>query len=140
MTSPRYAHRPHRRENRIDHTTNRNDYRITATRPGQPDAVESTQDRRAARRIARTLAAAGAHVVVAQHTGHGAWREVYRLEPPTPAPAPPVAEIAPQTAAQDRAARERAAHLDRLARLMTTPPVTRPNTDRRARHTTGATR
>lgn len=137
----------HRRENTTDHTTNRNGYRITGRWPASNrPAIESTQDRAQAKRHARAMAKAGAHVLVEQHSGHGAWRTLYTLDSAQPAPAPAQPTSGRRTATEDRGAHLRSADraeaaLSRLARLMTEAPVTRSAEGRSAaRHVTGSQR
>ncbi|MEU9140403.1 hypothetical protein AB0D33_31365 [Streptomyces sp. NPDC048404] len=148
---------PHRRRaSATDRTKNNSGYRITGSWDQHPDrpAIKPTQDRKAARRIAREMAEQGAYVVVERHDGYGLWSTWFEVDGP--------ALLAERRAAEEeqrrRAAEERhraeqaeAARLAvveqsereraSLARLMARPPVAREQCGRRdARHVTGAQR
>ncbi|MEW2573626.1 hypothetical protein [Streptomyces sp. NPDC047070] len=84
-----------------DRTMNTTAYRVTGTWPagGRP-AVKPTQDKRARDRIARQMAAAGAHVVVEEHLGHGVWGELYEIDGPAEAAARRQAQLDAELAAQ----------------------------------------
>ncbi|WP_432026855.1 hypothetical protein [Streptomyces sp. 1222.5] len=148
---------PHRRRaSTKDHTKNNSGYRITGSWDQHPDrpAIKPTQDRKAARRIARNMAEQGAYVVVEEHNGHGRWSTWFEVDGP--------ALLAERRAAEEeqrrrtaeerhRAEQEETARRDAaeksererasLARLMVRPPVARGQCGRRdARHVTGAQR
>lgn len=118
---------PHRRHPASgDRTRNSRTYRVTGSWDAHPDrpATSRTQDKAAARRTARSMAAQGAYVIVEEHRGHGDWRTLYELDGP--------AQVAQQAKAEQPPAER---PLD-VARLMAATPNAR--TDRRARHTAGA--
>ncbi|MGW8876361.1 hypothetical protein [Streptomyces mirabilis] len=156
---------PHRRRaSTKDHTKNNSGYRITGSWDLHPDrpAIKPTQDRKAARRIARNMAEQGAYVVVEEHNGHGRWSTWFEVDGPALLAERRAAEEeqrrraaeeqrrraaeerhraeqeeADRLAAAEKSERERAS----LARLMVRPPVARGQCGRRdARHVTGAQR
>ncbi|MET8098799.1 hypothetical protein ABZV29_20285 [Streptomyces sp. NPDC005236] len=148
---------PHRRRASAgDRTKNNSGYRITGSWDQHPDrpAIKPTQDRKAARRIARNMAEQGAYVVVEEHHGYGRWSTWFEVDGPALLAERRVAEEeqrrhaveerhraeqgeAARRAAAEESERERAA----LARLMVRPPVAREQCGRRdARHVTGAQR
>ncbi|MGX1912429.1 hypothetical protein ACWIID_26725 [Streptomyces phaeochromogenes] len=148
---------PHRRRaSATDRTKNNSGYRITGSWDQHPDrpAIKPTQDRKAARRIARNMAEQGAYVVVEEHHGRGLWSTWFEVDGPALLAERRAAEEEQRRRAtgerhraeQEEAARravagnserERAA----LARLMVRPPVAREQCRRRdARHVTGAQR
>ncbi|MFI0736435.1 hypothetical protein ACH4S9_46810 [Streptomyces sp. NPDC021225] len=148
---------PHRRRaSATDRTKNISGYRITGSWDQRPDrpAIKPTQDRKAARRIARELAEQGAYVVVERHDGYGLWSTWFEVDGPALLAERRAAEEEQrQRAAEEyrRAQREEAERLaaaeqcardrDALARLMVRPPVAREQCGRRdARHVTGAQR
>ncbi|NUS58957.1 MAG: hypothetical protein HOV66_29490 [Streptomycetaceae bacterium] len=148
---------PHRRRaSTKDHTKNNSGYRITGSWDQHPDrpAIKPTQDRKAARRIARNMAEQGAYVVVEEHHGYGRWSTWFEVDGPALLAERRAAEEeqrrraaeerhraeqeeADRRAAAEKSERERAS----LARLMVRPPVARGQCGRReARHVTGAQR
>ncbi|MFD5873739.1 hypothetical protein [Streptomyces sp. NPDC060322] len=148
---------PHRRRAKAtDRTKNTSGFRITGSwdqRPNRP-AVKPTQDRKAARRIAREMADQGAYVIVEEHHGYGHWSTWFEVNGPAQQAERRLAEVEAQRraeeqrrAAEQAAERRRAAaeqserDLDALARMMVRPPVAREQCGRReARHVTGAQR
>ncbi|APD18789.1 hypothetical protein SEA_RALEIGH_41 [Streptomyces phage Raleigh] len=150
----RAAHR--RRAKATDRTKNTNGYRITGSWDDRPDrpAVKPTSDRKAARRIARSMADQGAYVIVEEHHGYGRWSTWFEVDGPAQLAAALAAEAeararaeaqrraAEQAADARRAAAEKSERdLDALARMMVRPPVAREQCGRRdARHVTGAQR
>ncbi|MCY0959628.1 hypothetical protein [Streptomyces sp. H27-H5] len=144
---------PHRRRAKAtDRTKNTGGFRITGSWDQRPDrpAVKPTQDRKAARRIAREMADQGAYVIVEEHHGYGRWSTWFEVDGPAQLAAEAEAHrraeeqrrAAEQAAARRRAATERAERdLDALARMMVRPPVAREQCGRReARHVTGGQR
>ncbi|MBK3576150.1 hypothetical protein JHN63_20465 [Streptomyces sp. MBT65] len=148
---------PHRRRaSATDRTKNNSGYRITGSWDQHPDrpAIKPTQDRKAARRIARDMAEQGAYVVVEEHHGYGRWSTWFEVDGPAllaerhSAAAEERRRIeeqqraAAEAEAARRAAAERSEHeRASLARLMMRPPVAREQCGRReARHVTGAQR
>ncbi|WP_328361467.1 hypothetical protein OG800_26555 [Streptomyces sp. NBC_00445] len=146
---------PHRRRaSTADRTKNNSGYRITGSWDQHPDrpAIKPTQDRKAARRIARNMAEQGAYVIVEEHHGHGRWSTWFEVNGPALLAERRLAAAeerrrieeqkraaaeAARRAAAERSERERAG----LARLMVRPPVAREQCGRRdARHVTGAQR
>ncbi|MGW7514809.1 hypothetical protein ACWGJ2_04375 [Streptomyces sp. NPDC054796] len=153
----KHPERPtHRRKASAGDTTkNTKAYRVTGSWDTHPDrpAVKTTPDRRAARRIARDMAAQGAYVIVEEHLGFGAHRTLYEVD----GPAQLAERQAAQQAAADEAARARRLDVQRAAEqrhryrlaaevathartLMAPPAIVRPENVRRARHITGAQR
>ncbi|MFE2043212.1 hypothetical protein ACFXAZ_20245 [Streptomyces sp. NPDC059477] len=148
---------PHRRRaSATDRTKNNSGYRITGSWDRHPDrpAIKPTQDRKAARRIARNMAEQGAYVVVEEHNGYGRWSTWFEVDGPALlAERRAVEEEQRRRAAEERhrAEQEEAARIvaaeksererASLARLMVRPPVAREQCGRReARHVTGAQR
>ncbi|MFM9576801.1 hypothetical protein ACKI1I_03740 [Streptomyces turgidiscabies] len=148
---------PHRRRaSASDRTKNNSGYRITGSWDQHPDrpAIKPTQDRKAARRIARNMAEQGAYVVVEEHHGYGRWSTWFEVDGPALLAEHRLAaeeerrhiEEQQRAAAEAKAARRAAAdrserERDGLARLMARPPVAREQCGRRdARHVTGAQR
>lgn len=128
---------PHRRKaTATDRTKNSRAFQITGSWDAHPDrpTVIVTQDRRAAKRLARDMAARGGYVIVEEHIEHGRWRTLYELDGP--------ALLAERRAAEQAAAEEaerahRAAERGRPA--PPSPPRrrgqrARPRADDPARH------
>ncbi|MFJ6074674.1 hypothetical protein ACIQFU_28240 [Streptomyces sp. NPDC093065] len=139
----RTAHR--RRAKATDRTKNTNGFRITGSWDDRPDrpAVKPTSDRKAARRIARSMADQGAYVIVEEHQGYGHWSTWFEVNGPAQLAARRAAEAEARARAeaQRRAAEQAERDRDALARMMVRPPVAREQCGRReARHVTGAQR
>ncbi|MFE9340842.1 hypothetical protein [Streptomyces sp. NPDC007063] len=146
---------PHRRRATVtDRTRNAKLFRVEAswdTRPDRP-AIRTTTDRAAARRLAAQFAEQGAYVIVQAARGFE-WRTLDEIDGPAllaerraaaeeAERARQVAEQhAQQAAAEERRRRRLAAEAATHARALMQPPATvRPETQRRARHVTGAQR
>ncbi|AUG78080.1 hypothetical protein CFP65_3279 [Kitasatospora sp. MMS16-BH015] len=108
----------HRRRARTNSTHNQTAYRLTAAWPSttRPTLFQTT-DRRRLDKVARQLAGAGATVDIEEHTGHGAWTALRRLEP-TRAQRPRTTATRPHAGSAEE-------HLDGVERLMSRPPIPR---------------
>ncbi|GAA2137847.1 hypothetical protein GCM10009760_18700 [Kitasatospora kazusensis] len=108
----------HRRRARTNSTHNQTSYRLTATWPSttRPTLFQTT-DRRRLDKVARQLAGAGATVDIEEHTGHGAWTALRRLEPSRAQRPRPTAAGQRDSGPEER--------LDGVERLMSRPPIPR---------------
>lgn len=147
---------PHRRKaTATDRTKNSRAFQITGSWDAHPDrpTVIVTQDRRAAKRLARDMATRGGYVIVEEHIEHGRWHTLYELDGPALLAERRAAEqaaaeeaerarrIAEQDAADQRRRHRLAAEANAHAHALMTPPaIVRPAHRQRARHVTGAQR
>jgi hypothetical protein len=150
--APGAASSGHKRKARPQSVKSPRTYRVTGTWPdrtGRPARYEAA-DKPAARRIGRSWAEQGAHVVIEEHVSFGTYRIVTEYDGPALIADRAATQRATQEAADTRVRAELAARAaqrraevaaarDRAqaAALMVQPPVPRNPTDRRARHTAG---